>query len=131
MAAQLLLGNDDVRSPCTSGRHERVANRKRKRNEAVAVSAHLEMNTSVDTSDICVSMNPMMTMFVIRCIPRLTITLPLVTVTLCRIQTEMTCQAISELELDNRVRVVELSCLKCCTIYVREMYVGAHDKVSF
>ena len=43
-------------------------------------------------------------------------------------QTEITCQTISELELDNRTRVVESSCLKCCTIYDREMYVEAPDK---
>ena len=55
-----------VRSSCSSGRHERVVNWKRKRNEAVAISAFLEMNTSIDTSDIYVSMNLVMTLFV-RC----------------------------------------------------------------
>ena len=40
----------------------------------------------------------------------------------------MTCQTNSELELDNRARVVESSCWKCFTIYDREMYVEAPDK---
>ena len=47
------------------------------------------------------------------------------------VQTDLTCQTISELELDNRARVVESGCLKSFTIYDREMYVGAPDKVSF
>ena len=81
-----------------------------------------------------------MTLLVRHCIPQLTITLPLVIVTPCQndtgalnqeVQTELTCQNISEFELDNRARVVESSCLKSCTIYDREMYVGALDKVSF
>ena len=42
-----------MRSPCSSGRHARVVNRKRKRSEAVAVSALLDMNTSVETGDVC------------------------------------------------------------------------------
>ena len=47
------------------------------------------------------------------------------------VQADLTCQTISELELDNRARVVESGCLKSFTIYDREMYVGAPDKVSF
>ena len=33
------------------------------------------------------------------------------------VQTDLTCQTISELELDNRARVVESGCLKSFTIY--------------
>ena len=81
-----------------------------------------------------VSTIPMMTLFVRRCIP-MTIT-PGNSNTISNgtgaldqeVQTEITCQTISELELDNRARVVESSCLKYCTIYDREMYVGAPDK---
>ena len=46
------------------------------------------------------------------------------------IQTDMTCQAISELESDNMARMSESS-LQQCTIYDREMYVGSPDKVAF
>ena len=46
------------------------------------------------------------------------------------IQTDMTCQAISELESDNMARMSESS-LQRCTIYDREMYVGSPDKVAF
>ena len=46
------------------------------------------------------------------------------------IQTDMTCQTISELESDNMARMSESS-VQRCTIYDREMYVGSPDKVAF
>ena len=46
------------------------------------------------------------------------------------IHTDMTCQAISELESDNMAIMAESS-FRQFTIYDREMYVGSPDKVSF
>ena len=135
-----------MRSSCSSGRHERVVNRKRKRNEAVAVSALLEMNTSVDEPHVGDDDPVRETLHTTtdnhsasgnsntdnHSASGNSNTMSNDTGALDQeVQTEMTCRTISDLELDNRARVIESSCLKSCTIYDREMYVGAPDKVSF
>ena len=108
--------------------------------EPTLVSALLEMNTSVETSDVCVdelhddsvhettdnhSASGNSCSDTMANAPNDTGALNQ------EVQTDLTCQTISELELDNRARVVESGCLKSFTIYDREMYVGAPDKVSF
>ena len=97
------------------------------------MSALLEINASVDTSDICVDEprddTVRETLHTTDNYSGNSNTMSNDTGALDQeVQTEITCQTISELELDNRARVFESSCLKSCTIYDREMYVGAPDK---
>ena len=125
-----------------SARYDRVAGRKRKRDEASVVSALLTLN-KVHKGDIEA---------VSECTDSLADTdcsycddsvnledVDSDIVQVCSghtsgqgIQTTVTCQQISDLECDNRARVVEeANRRQTCSVYDREMYVDAPEKASF
>ena len=124
-----------------SAQYDRVAGRKRKRDEASVVSALLTINTvkkgdieavreytnSLAATDLddctCVNLEDVESDITQVCIGHTSDQ---------GIHTTVTCQQISDPECDNRARVVEeANRRQTCSVYAREMYVDALEKASF